>query len=224
MKKNILTVILFTAYVAFSCNQKPVAVTETQPQFNNQLTADERAGKVMTPEIMWKFGRLGTFALSPDGSAVIYDVTDRDLKSEARRTNIFKTTINGDNPVQLTTEGGSSPQWIGESNSIAFVRDGKLFTMNADGSEQKEVSGLSDFEIYNLSPDGKSIYFTRRVKLDQTANEKHNLSKAKVRIIDDLMYRHWNTWSDYSYSHIFAGSFDGGAVTRCKGYYGRPEI
>ena len=141
--------------MASSCKQKPVVATETQPQFNNQLTAEEKAGKVMTPEIMWKFGRLGTFALSPDGSAVLYDVTDIDLKSEASRTNIFKTGVNGDNPVQLTTEGGSSPQWFDNGKSIAFVSDGKLFTMNADGSGQKEVSGITDFEIYNISPDGK---------------------------------------------------------------------
>ena len=77
----------------------------------------------------------------------------------------------------------------------------------------KEISGLSDFEIYNISPAGNKIYFTRRVKLDQTANEKHNLPKAHVRIINDLMYRHWNSWSDYSYSHIFVAGFDGNNVS-----------
>ena len=85
--------------------------------------------------------------------------------------------------------------------------------MNADGSGHKEISGISDFEIFNVSPDGKRIYFTKRVKLDQTANEKHNLPKANVRIINDLMYRHWNYWSDYSYSHIFVAGFDGNTVS-----------
>ena len=63
--------------------------TEPSPQFNNQLTDAEKAGGVMTPEIMWKFGRLGTFTLSPDGHTVLYTVTDIDLQSEARRTNIL---------------------------------------------------------------------------------------------------------------------------------------
>ncbi len=75
------------------------------------------------------------------------------------------------------------------------------------------MSGLSDFEIFSISPDSKNIYFTRRVKLDQTANEKHNLPNAKVRIINDLMYRHWSSWSDYSYSHVFIASFNGSAVS-----------
>ena len=47
--------------------------------------------------------------------------------------------------------------------------------------------------------------------------------KANVRIINDLMYSHWNYWSDYSYSHIFVASFNGSAVSGAKGYYGRTE-
>jgi WD40-like Beta Propeller Repeat. len=216
MKKYFLPVILLALLYSSSCNKKPVVVKEALPQFNNQLTAEEKAGGVMTPEIMWKFGRLGTFALSPDGSTVLYAVTDIDLQSEARRTNIFKTASNGSNTVQLTTDGGSSPQWINSGKAIAYINKGKLCSMNADGSGQKVISGINDFEIFSVSPDGNKIYFTKRVKLDQTANEKHNLPKANVRIINDLMYRHWNYWSDFSYSHIFVASFNGSAVSEAK--------
>ncbi len=80
-------------------------------------------------------------------------------------------------------------------------------------SDQKRMDGISGFEVFSISPAGNKIFFTRRVKLDQTANEKHNFPKANVRIINDLMYRHWNTWSDYSYSHIFIASFNGSSVS-----------
>jgi dipeptidyl aminopeptidase/acylaminoacyl peptidase len=213
MKRSILPVFLTAVLFASSCKPKTVAVTEALPQFNNQLTAAEKTGGVMTPEIMWKFGRLGSFTLSPDGTAILYTVTDIDLKSETRRTNIFKTDVKGSNPVQLTSDGGSAPQWFNNGKSIAYVSKGKLSSMNADGSGQKSIAGMGDFESYNISPDGKSIYFTKRVKLDQTANEKHNLPKANVRIINDLMYRHWNYWSDFSYSHIFVASFGGSSVS-----------
>jgi dipeptidyl aminopeptidase/acylaminoacyl peptidase len=167
----------------------------------------------MTPEIMWKFRRLGTFTLSPDGKDVLYTLTDIDLLSEARKTCIYKLAISGGNPVQLTKEVGIAPQWFNNGKSIAYISDSHLCSMNADGSGQKIISGIKDFEIYNISPAGDKIYFTRRVKLDQTANEKHNLPKANVRIINDLMYRHWNSWSDYSYSHIFVAGFDGNNVS-----------
>ncbi|MCX6254297.1 MAG: peptidase S9, partial [Bacteroidia bacterium] len=216
MKRYLLPVFLIVLLFSASCKQKAPVAQETSPQFNNQLTAEEKAGGVMTPEIMWKFGRLGTFSLSPDGSSVLYTVTDIDLQSEARRTNVFKLSTAGGDPVQLTSNEGSSPQWFNDGKSIAFVNKGNLYTMNADGSEQKIVSGLNDFEIFSISPAGNKIYFTKRVKLDQTANEKHNLPKAKVRIINDLMYRHWNYWSDFSYSHIFIASFDGTTVSNEK--------
>jgi dipeptidyl aminopeptidase/acylaminoacyl peptidase len=216
MKKYLLPAGLLAIIIATSCKQKIPVVKEDLQPFNNQLTAAEKTGGVMTPEIMWKFRRLGTFALSPDGSTVLYTVTDIDLKTEARRTNIFKTTSEGSAPIQLTTDGGSSPQWINNGKSIVYINKGKLYTMNADGSGQREVSGISDFEIFNVSPDGNKIYFTKRVKLDQTANEKHNLPKANVRIINDLMYRHWNYWSDFSYSHIFVASFNGNTISDGK--------
>jgi dipeptidyl aminopeptidase/acylaminoacyl peptidase len=214
MKRYQFLVFGLALLLVSSCKQKtPVAVQEASPQFNNQLTAEEKAGGLMTPEIMWKFGRLGSFALSPDGQSVIYTVTDIDLQSEVRRTNIYKLSVAGGEPVQLTTSGGSSPQWINNGKAIAYVNKGNLYTMNADGTGLKTVTGLEEFESYSISPTGNMIYFTRRVKLDQTANEKYNLPKAKVRIIDDLMYRHWNYWSDYSYSHIFVASFSGSSVS-----------
>jgi dipeptidyl aminopeptidase/acylaminoacyl peptidase len=216
MKKYFLLLLIVTLIVISSCKQPPPAVKEALPQFNNQLTAEEKAGGVMTPEIMWKFGRLGTFALSPDGLTVLYTVTDIDLASEARRTNIFKISANGENSVQLTTDGGSAPQWIDNGKSIAFVKKGKLFIMNSDGSGTREITGVSDFDAFSVSPDGGKIFFTKRIKLDQTANEKHNLPKANVRIINDLMYRHWNYWSDYSYSHILVATFNGNTVSDLK--------
>lgn len=199
-----------------SCKQKATVMQETPAKFNNQLTQEEKAAGVMTPEIMWKFRRLGTFTLSPDGTTIIYTVTETDLASEEKRTEIFSQYVTGGEPVQLTNGGGSSPQWFNGGKSIAFVNKGSLWSMNSDGSDKKEITGLNDFEIYSISPDGDKLYFTRRVKLDQTAREKHNFSKANVRIINDLMYRHWNQWSDYSYSHIFVGSFNGASISEAR--------
>lgn len=217
MKKIILPSLLLALLLTDSCKETaPTPQPEPQQQINNQLTAEEKAGGVMTPELMWKFGRLGTFTLSPDGLTVLYTVTDIDLTSESRMTNIFSIPAAGGDAVQLTTDGGSSPQWYNNGKSIAFVRKGAFYTMNSDGTDQKEVAGLSEFEIFNIAPDGNKIYYTKRVKLDQTANEKHNLPKAKVRIINDLMYRHWNYWSDFSYSHIFVASFNGSSVSDDK--------
>ncbi len=213
MKRYLLPVFLPLFLLSGSCKQVIQPAPDSALQFNNQLTDAEKTAGLMTPELMWKFRRLGTFSLSPNGAYILYTVTDIDLGSEAKRTNIYKLSTSGGDPVQLTSGGGSSPQWYNEGKSIAFINGDHLYSMNDDGSEQKIISGMTDFEIYNISPTDNKIYFTRRVKLDQTANEKYNLPRARVRIINDLMYRHWNKWSDFSYSHIFVADFDGKNVS-----------
>ncbi len=213
MHKIILPLVLTACFCIVSCKRKPIESKDVTPRFSNELTKEEKAGGKMTPAILWKFSRLGSFDISPDGSTVIYTITDVDIKTETRRTNIFRISSSGGDPVQITAEGGSSPRWFNNGQSIAFVNDGHLMTMNPDGSEKQTIKGLENFESYNISPTGDKIFFTRRIKLDQTANEKYNLSKARVRIIDDLMYRHWNYWTDYSYSHVFVASFNGRKIS-----------
>ena len=213
MKRSHFIMMTLVIILIVSCRQKPQVSEEKSTVPQPVLTEVEKAGKVLTPEILWKFGRLGTFALSPDGSEVLYTVSWIDLQSEKRTTDIYKISTRGGDPVRLTSDGGNSPQWFDEGRKIAFVKNGEIWVMNPDGSEKLKVQGLSDFAIFSISPAGNKIYYTRRVKLDQTANEKHNLPNARVRIIDDLMYRHWNYWHDYSYSHIFVASFNGKSVS-----------
>jgi dipeptidyl aminopeptidase/acylaminoacyl peptidase len=214
MKKLTFIFIMFAVIALNAC--KPETKEKVTSAFNVSLTDAEKAGGVLTPEILWKYGRIGSIVLSPDGATVLYTVTYYDLTTEARTTNIYSIPSAGGTVAQLTSEGGSGPQWIENGARIAYLKGSKIMTMKPDGSDKKEVTGLKDFEILSFSPAGDKVYFTRRVKLDQTANEKYGLPKAKVRIINDLMYRHWNYWSDYSYSHLFLASFDGLSISNEK--------
>lgn len=209
MKRSNLIIILFLLLFTFSCK---VAVKEEAVAFDLQLTETEKENGLMSPEILWKFNRLGGIEVSPDGQTVLYTLTSYDLETEERITNIYSVPVNGGEAQQLTTAGGSSPRWFMQGSKIAYTSGGKLYTMQPDGSKKSMVSGLDNFESYSISPAGDKIMFTRRVKLDQTPNEKHNLPMANMRIIDDLMYRHWNYWSDYSYSHIFIAGFNGKGI------------
>lgn len=194
----------------YSCQpvEKP-----TDSSFDLQLTEQEKEKGIMSPEILWKFRRMGNIVASPDGKTVLFTLTDYNLGNENRRTNIFSIPSAGGEKVQLTDTGGSSPSWIMNGKKIAYKSGGHLWTMNPDGSSREKIANMEDFEIYSVSPEGDMIYFTRRVKLDETPNEKHDMPLANMRIIDDLMFRHWNYWHDYSYSHIFIASFDGNSVS-----------
>lgn len=72
------------------------------------------------------------------------------------------------------------------------------------GGEPVQITRVAD-GISNLkpSPTGTAIAFTIDIKMDATVNELYaDLPKADARIIDSLMYRHWNAWHDYAYSHV----------------------
>ena len=212
-RTSLLLTVIAAATLISSCGRGAGKTETSVPVINVELTDAEKAGAVMTPEIMWKFGRVGSAVLSPDGKTVVFTVTFYDLPTEARVTNIYSVPVTGGEPVQLTSLGGNSPQWFSGGGRLAFVKGSKLWSMNPDGTNAREIAGLDNFESYSIAPTGDRILFTRRVKLDQTPIEKHGLDKANVRIIDDLMYRHWDYWHDYSYSHVFVASFDGVTVT-----------
>ncbi len=60
--------------------------------------------------------------------------------------------------------------------------------------------GLGNLKV---SPTGKHLAFTKDIKLDDDVNELYgDLPKADARIIDSLMFRHWNAWHDFKYSHL----------------------
>jgi dipeptidyl aminopeptidase/acylaminoacyl peptidase len=46
------------------------------------------------------------------------------------------------------------------------------------------------------------------VKLDESPTDKYpDLPEANVIIATELMYRHWNSWHDYAYNHIFTANY-----------------
>ncbi|HOF22177.1 MAG TPA: hypothetical protein PLO24_13050, partial [Bacteroidales bacterium] len=154
MNKYLLPAVLAAVLAIASCRDKTGEGRDNGSiRFSNELTREEKSAGKMTPEILWKFGRLGSFDLSPDGKEILYTVTDIDVKTEARRTNIFRMPSSGGDPV-LVSEGGSSPRWFDNGRSIAFVKNGRLMAMKADGSEMTEVEGLDNFESYSISPAG----------------------------------------------------------------------
>ena len=76
--------------------------------------------------------------------------------------------------------------------------------LDVESKEATQVTSIKDgISNLKISPDGQRIAFTVRVKMKQKVKDIYpDLPKADARIIDSLMYRHWNTWDDYKFSHI----------------------
>jgi dipeptidyl aminopeptidase/acylaminoacyl peptidase len=212
MNHNFLSVLLSAGILFASCTQVPEEKTGIEGDFSGTLTAEEIEGGVLTAEILWKFGRVGSMELSPDGSEVLYTISRYDVGTNNGISDIYKISTAGGDAVRLTDGAGkySSPKWFYDGTSIGFLADGQLWEMDPDGLGKRQVSDFgSDINSFDWSPDGSHILLTMDVKLDKTPQEIYpDLPKTNVRIINDLMYRHWNAWHDYSYSHIFVASYD----------------
>jgi dipeptidyl aminopeptidase/acylaminoacyl peptidase len=169
----------------------------------------------MNPELLWKLGRLGGGVVSSDSKHVAYTVRRYTLSENKGHSTLYVKNIETGDARALLKDWPSigEVQWgkskHGERLFVQARNDAEGATTQAwsvnpvDGG----VVRISDVEggIANLkvSPTGKHIAFTLDIKMDKTVNEMfEDLPKADARIIDSLMYRHWNQWHDYKYTHL----------------------
>ncbi len=218
MRKIALFVV---AALLFSCQQKETTMKKTEnfvPE-TPQLKSD-----IMTPEVLWAFGRLGGAQVSPDGKTVLYTVTYFNIKEDKSYRDIYTIPVEGGEATNITNSAGneSNAVWRPDGKKIGFLSaasgDNQLWEMNPDGSGAKQITkidgGISGFEY---SPDQSRIYYLKSVKLDDNVQDLYpDLPKANARIEDDLMYRHWDTWHDYTYNHIFIADYKNGKVGEGK--------
>jgi dipeptidyl aminopeptidase/acylaminoacyl peptidase len=176
---------------------------------------------LLTPEILWSFGRISNVSVSPDNNVVLYSVKYFDIKQNKGQNDIYTIPVSGGNSTRLTnsTDAKFSIQWRPDGKKIGFVSSNngttQLWEMNPDGSDLKQISnvdgGINDFKY---SPDQTKILFIKDVKVDKNVHDIYpDLQKTTARIETDLMYRHWDTWADGTYSHLFYADYKDGSVS-----------
>jgi len=177
---------------------------------------------VMTPEVLWTMGRIGEFAVSPNGSKVVYSVTDYTINENKGFSRLYVMDANGGNLecVTLGKHSQYSPTWTSKGK-IAYMSaesgDMQLWEMDANGKNGRQLTNVEGgITGYLYSPDEKQLVYTAEVKLkDQVADIYPDLPLSSGRINNDLMYRHWDQWVD-TYSHIFVADLKKGLVSRGK--------
>ncbi len=174
----------------------------------------------MTPEILWSFGRISNVEVSPDNSTVLYAVRYYDIEKNKSQNDFYIVPVTGGTPIKITnsTDGKFSAKWRPDGKRIGFLstKSGsvQLWEMNPDGTALKQVTdidgGINEFKY---APNGEKILFTKDVKLDKDIHDLFpDLPLSNARLETDLMYRHWDNWHDYSYSHIFYADYNDGTV------------
>lgn len=177
---------------------------------NPPLTAKTR----MSPELLWKLGRLSGAALSPDGDQVAFVVRRYELAENSGTSTLWLLDLtSGRRREVVTAKSIGDVQWAAVSEKpVLFYtapsaddqKTMQAWSFDPAQSQPVQISHQPD-SIANLkvSPTAQHVAFTMRIKMDATVQDVYpDLPKADARIIDQLMYRHWDHWHDYKYSHV----------------------
>jgi dipeptidyl aminopeptidase/acylaminoacyl peptidase len=181
------------------------------------------AQNVLTPELLWKLGRINEFDLSKDGKTVIYLVKRYDLAANNGKSFLYSIPVAGGEPKLLANDSWNVNSVKFVNGKIAFmcVKSGEmqLWQMNADGTNPVQVTSVSGgINGYLYSPDGMKLVYAADVQTRMTIKNIYpDLPQATGKIADGLMYRHWDNWEDEFSSHLFVANISStGLVTRGK--------
>ncbi|MEN8229481.1 MAG: S9 family peptidase [Bacteroidota bacterium] len=218
--KNHIVLILLVSLLA-SCQVTVQKETGTPLITKNQ---PELSSDIMTPEVLWSFGRLGDVQISPDGEKILYGVSYYNIEQNRSNRELFVMNADGSGKLQLTQtpQNEFNAVWHPDGDQIVYLSSAsgevQAWVMNQDGSGSKQISGIEGgINALLFSPAGDRVLFTKDVQIDQTTQGVYpDLPQSDARIISDLMYRHWDTWEDGAYSHIFVADFDGNKISSGK--------
>ncbi len=182
------------------------------------------AQEKFTAETLWKLGRVSDVQLSPDGGAIIYGVSKYDLATNKGNRDIYKLDRNAESPRQLTDFKGSEINaiWRPDGKKIGFLSaesgSMQMWEMGPNGENKIQVSNIEGgINGFAYSPDMQNIVYIKDVKIEEDIHDLYpDLPLADAMIYDDLMYRHWDSWHDYAYSHIFIAPYSDGKTGEGK--------
>jgi len=118
-----------------------------------------------------KFSPLKSISWSPDSESIVFEATGHQ---------IHIVRLDGNQEINLTE--GENPLWSPDGSKIAFKRNNKLWLINPDGSNEKQLT-TEDVEAFDWSPDGKKIAFISSERdiwiIDHDGENKIQITKGE---------------------------------------------
>jgi len=178
------------------------------------VTLSATAQQPLSIEQLLNFKKVGAPAVSLDGVAMCFYIETTSIEKNKGNKDLYLSyTSNEDiEPVQLTNSpdfNESAPQFNKTGLHIYFISNEsgtpQVWVMEVNTKEKFQVSSVPDgVGSFKISSDENTLFYTADVKMDKAINDIYpDAPKSNARIIDDLMYRHWDSWDDYSYTHLF---------------------
>ena len=182
------------------------------------------AKHIIAYEDLVKVQRIADPQLSPDGKWIAYEVGVPDLAANKIVRHLWVVSAEGGEPRQLTRGDGSDtrPRWSPDGKSLAFIstRSGssQVWILSLAGGDPWPLTSLStEADGVTWAARGDTLLFTSQVYPDcpdEACNARRLKeaaeSKVKAQIITELFFRHWDSWREGRYTHLFAISAKGG--------------
>jgi dipeptidyl aminopeptidase/acylaminoacyl peptidase len=120
------------------------------------------------------------------------------------------------NALGLTKDGKSVVYSVRTYNLADNTKTTKIYVQPVAAGNPVENANGGDLVVNNrLSPDGKWSISAMDVPVKKIFGKDvyPDLPKSDVMIYDNLNYRHWDTWEDGAFSHVFIAPANGGGKT-----------
>ena len=207
MRKIIFMATLALLATACQTNKETEKTPITKPEITIQ-------GGRLTPEALWAMGRINSVHPNAATGEIAYTVSYYSVEENRSTSWIRVASHLSPDSLELVKEFvGHSPAW--HNDQLCYI--------NAQGQVvigDKTLTGFEhDIEGFLLSPQGDKIILIAQVKTIPSTADKHpDLPLASGRVVDDLMYKHWDEWTETA-PHPFLCELNGS-----KGSKGSKEL
>jgi dipeptidyl aminopeptidase/acylaminoacyl peptidase len=178
---------------------------------------------------MMQLKRIGEPTVSPDSKWVAFTAVDVSLEANTKTPHLWIIPVSGGEARRLSPETGSGEdrlRFAPDGKRVLFESAGQIWLQNFDttagnltGAAHKVTNISTEASGGTWSPDGKSILFVSSVYPDCTddacnkqRDDERAKSKVKASIFTELMFRHWTSYFNGKYSHLFLVSAEGGVA------------
>lgn len=179
--------------------------------------AAQAASHSFTYDSMARLSRLGDYDVSRDGKWVVYAVGRADVAKNKMTSSLWLMPADGSAPAHALTQGeaDSDPHFSPDGKQIAFVSrhggEAQIYLIDREGGSARKLTAAPEgLEGPIWSPDGKFLVAAGEVwpeckdlACNQARHARAEKATVKARVIERLLFRHWDHWREGKRRHLF---------------------
>jgi len=166
------------------------------------LVAAANAQDRMTPELLWSLKRVSGEGMSLDGKTVYYSARTYDVKTEKSTSKLYALDVK----TGQRKERSETKSVFQRDETAWYAMDDKAVYRSEDnGRNWRSYYNIEGADNVRISPDGKWVAYSKEVLVRPMLGKDiyPDLPKTTAQIYTDLNYRHWDSWEEGKFSHVF---------------------